>query len=99
VPLFDQPRPRVGLGREHGAFGGGDRRGRERRDAAREPRHEGAQLVRRERTVQVAEALGALGVEVIAAEDHLERTAAADKARQPLGVAAAGQDAGRPRAG
>ena len=56
---------------------------------------EGPQLGRRERAVQVAQALGGLGVEVVAAEDQLERAAAAHEARQALRAGAARQDAER----
>src|SRR5262245_65769104 len=66
--------------------------GREGGDPAREPVDERAQLGCRQGPVDVAVPFGELGVEVLAAEDDLERPGAADEAGEPLRAAPARED-------
>ena len=82
-------------------------RGVDRRLRVRDRRRPGTTAMRRasastngrsspgRRAVHVAPALGGLGVDVVAAEDDLERAAAADQRRQALRAAAAGDDPDR----
>src|SRR5262249_54103372 len=72
-----------------------DGRGREGGDPACEPIDERPELVRRQGPVDVAVPLGELGVEVLAAQDDLERAGASDEAREPLRAAPAREDAHR----
>ena len=89
--LLDDP----GLGAHDARLRGGDGVRRERGDARREAVDERRQLVGRQHPVDPPPPLGGGGVDVVAAEDRLERPAAADQARQAHGAGAAGDDAER----
>ena len=82
----------TGLGAHHAGLRRGDGVRRERGDAGRQLVDERRQLVGRQDAVDPAPPLGRGGIDVVAAEDRLQRPAPPDQARQADRARAAGDD-------